>query len=157
MLKVSHANLVFISGALWLVIGSFLLQLGLTLLFQPAQNTALPLLSSLGALIGVEEASVCIAALALYVGFLKGKMVLSKAAAKGVTRICSFPNPMPLSSIYSAKYYLLLACMIGLGMGVKFFGIPNDIRGLIDIAVGSALINGAVCYFRMGWNIRCTN
>jgi len=39
---------------------------------------------------------------------------------------------------------------MGLGMGIRYFGVPVDVRGLIDVAVGSALINGAMLYFRVG-------
>jgi len=154
MLKLSHANLTFISGSIWMAIGVFLLQLGVTLLLEP-HTGPLPILHFFQSFFGgLEEAAIAVAVVALYIGFLKGKHVLSKSARKGVEHICSFPNPTQLSSIYSPKYYLLLALMMGLGMSIKYLGLPNDVRGAIDIIVGSALVNGAIAYFRMGLKLR---
>jgi hypothetical protein len=38
--------------------------------------------------------------------------------------------------------------MMALGLVFRFLPIPIDLRGLIDVAIGSALINGAMLYFR---------
>lgn len=157
MLKLSHANLIFISGAIWMAIGAFLLQLGLSLLVEPPPGNY-PLLAFFAQFTrGSGEAAMAIVAIALSLGFLKGKFVLRKSAVKGVQRICSFPNPTALSSIYSGKYYILLFAMMLLGMSIKYSGMSPDIRGAIDVIVGSALISGAVCYFRMGWQLRCAS
>jgi hypothetical protein len=86
-------------------------------------------------------------AFGIVVGYFKGRHVLAKSAEKGVQRLRQFPNPTPLSSIYSAKYYLLLGGMMGLGFSIKFFGLPNDIRGFVDVAIGLALLYGATIYF----------
>ena len=87
-------------------------------------------------------------AVCLMIGYLKGKHVLGKSAVRGIERIRAFPNPTSLGNIYSAKYYVLLAIMIGLGLSIKYLGLPHDVRGAIDVAIGAALINGALIYFR---------
>ncbi len=156
MIKLSHSTMIFLSGAIWMGIGIFLLQLGLNLLFTQfidIQSTT-PLINSLKGLFNHQEAAILITSIALYLGFLKGKHVLTKAANKGIDRTLSLPNPAPLHQIYSLKYYLLLGIMILLGISIKYFGLPNDIRGAIDITIGSALINGAVHYFRVGFKLR---
>lgn len=158
MLKLSHSAMTFISGAVWLAIGIFLLQLGLNLLFVQLFDlrSTTPLLNLLRGLLNHQEAAVLIAAIALYIGFLKGKHVLTKAANRGIERTLTLPNPAPIHQIYSRQYYLLIGIMVLLGISIKFLGLPNDIRGAIDIAIGSALINGSIHYFRVGFKLRNT-
>lgn len=127
---------------------------GLNLLIEP-QMGAHPLIDFFQNIVGGKvAASIIVAAIALYVGFLKGKFVLRKTAAKGIARIQSLPNPAPLYAVYGWKYLMLLAGMILLGVSFSRFGLNTDIRGAIDLAVGSALISGALCYLRSGWELR---
>lgn len=156
-MKLSHASLTFISGLIWMVVGCALLQLGLRLILDPAYaiEGGFPLLSRLkDPMGGGQEAGIALIAVALFVGFLKGKHLLRKSARQGVERLQTFPNPAPLQRIYSAKYYILLGLMICLGLSMRFLGIPNDIRGGIDVAIGAALINGSLEYFRLGLALR---
>lgn len=158
MLKLSHATLTFISGLIWMAVGCFLMQMGLRLILDPTygvEGGSYPILTPLQSFMGgFQEAGVALIAIALYIGFLKGKHLLRKSARKGVERLRTFPDPTPLQNIYSAKYYILLAVMIGLGMSMRFLGLPNDIRGGVDVAIGAALINGAMEYFRLGLALR---
>lgn len=151
MFKCSHRSLIIISGLVWFVVGCFLLQLGLNLLMASAASAGGSggLLSSLGIFVGgYEEAAIAIIAVALFIGYLKGRYVLGKSARRAIQRILSFSTPVSLANIYSGKYYLLLAAMVGLGISIKYLGIPLDIRGAIDVAIGAALINGALVYFQ---------
>lgn len=152
MLKLSHASLIFISGLIWLAVGVFLLQIGLRLLLDPSLHEgSYPILEFFQSFLGKgQESAIVLIALCLYIGFLKGKHVLGKSARKGVERIRSFSNPTGIQNIYSAKYYILLGVMIALGVSIKYLGLPNDVRGAVDVIIGAALINGAVLYFRMG-------
>lgn len=155
MLQLSHNKMAIFSGAIWMTIGIFLLQLGLNLLFQPiAVGTSTPLFNILSTYISPSEAAIFITVLGLYIGFLKGKYVLTKTANRTLNQIRMLPNPAPLHKMYDRKYYILLGIMITLGMSIKYMGIPNDVRGAIDVIIGSALINGAVHYFRMSAEIR---
>ena len=152
-MKLSHAALIFLSGIVWLIIGSFLLPLGLRLMMAGAHGTAqgeyYPILSFLSAYTGdAEQAALLVTAICLFIGYLKGKKVLAKSVHRSVRRIEGFSNPTSLANIYSGGYYLLFASMIGLGFLIKFFGLSHDIRGAVDIAVGAALINGAVLFFK---------
>lgn len=156
MLRLSHRVLIIISGAIWMAVGVFLMTLGLGLLVEGIKSaklsdieSRLPILNNLGPYLGgIEQAALILIALCLFVGYMKGKHVLGKSARRGIERIRSFPNPTSLSNIYSAKYYILLGAMVGLGMSIKFLGLPNDVRGAVDVAIGAALINGAMIYFR---------
>lgn len=155
MLKVSHRMLIIFSGLIWLGVGCFLLPLGLNFLLGAIPLAHIhsdhhyPLLNFfLSFTSNVENATILLISLGLLIGYFKGRYVLGKSAVKGVQRICSFPNPTSVTNIYSLKYYILLGAMVGLGLSMKLFSFPLDIRGVIDIAIGSALINGAMIYFR---------
>lgn len=153
-MKLSHNKLIIISGLVWFAVGSYLLPLGLSLLSEagrqelnPAAN--LPLIRSLAPYVGgFEQGMLAIVVAALMIGFLKGRFVLGKSAMKVMDRIRSMSNPASLSGIYSPKYYLLIGGMVLLGMSIKVLGLPNDVRGFVDVTIGSALINGAMIYFR---------
>ncbi|HEV8052584.1 MAG TPA: hypothetical protein VGP47_08815 [Parachlamydiaceae bacterium] len=158
-MKLSHTKLIVISGLVWFVIGIYLLQLGLNLLLGSVQNpdtiSQYPLLKTLIPYAGsIEVAIIALVVFALFIGYFKGRFVLGKSAQRGVDRIRSFSNPAPLHHIYSGKYYILLVGMVALGMSIKFMGLSNDIRGLVDTIIGSALINGAMIYFRLAQQSR---
>lgn len=152
-MKLSHAALIFISGMVWLGVGCFLLPFGLHLMMAGAegagQGNYYPLLSFLSSYTGsAEQAALLLIVICLFIGYLKGKKVLAKSVHRSVRRIEGFANPTSITKIYSGAYYLLFASMIGLGFLIKFFGLSHDVRGAVDIAVGAALINGAVLYFK---------
>lgn len=153
MLKLRHTTLIVISGLAWMGIGSFLLTVGLGLLVKGLSSerpsASYPLIDMLNTYAGsAEHAVLMLLVVCLAVGYFKGKFVLAKSAHRGMARIRSFSNPTSLANIYSGTYYMLIAGMIGLGMSIKYLGLPDDVRGTVDVAVGSALINGAMIYFR---------
>lgn len=163
MFKMSHKALIIFSGLIWLAVGCFLLPLGLNFLLQAIQNTYqhangnYPLLQLFTSFTSsTENAVVILIAMGMLIGYSKGRYVLGRSAIKGVQRIRSFPNPTDLKNIYSSKYYILLGAMIGLGISMKYLGIPADVRGTIDVAIGAALINGAMIYFRLAFEKRET-
>lgn len=157
MLKVSHVTLIALSGLVWLAVGCFLLPLGLNFVVGALlrENAALPhpVLNFLASFTGgMDQAALVWIGLMLFIGFLKGRSVFAKSVQRSVNRIYTLPNPCSLSKIYTPAYYLLLGSMVLIGVLVRF--TPQDIRGGVDIAIGSALINGAVLYFRAAWNAR---
>lgn len=147
-------TVIILSGTLWLCIGVFLLTLGINLLVQGTQTENFiqnhyPWLESLAPHMGgLENAVTVLMAVALLIGYLKGKFVLAKTAQRILTRIHSLQAPIKLAQVFTPKYMALIGSMMLLGMMIKFFGVPSDIRGTIDVAVGSALINGSMFYFR---------
>ncbi len=159
MLKLSHNSLIQLSGVLWLAIGSLLLFLGVNFLTQAFENPSgnHPLFNALAPYMGDREiVAVILLVVALFIGFFKGKLALGRSAARVTARIRSLPNPAPLSQAYSKGYCLLIAFMICLGISLKYLGLPNDVRGLIDIAIGAALINGGKVYFRLAQQPKAT-
>lgn len=95
-----------------------------------------------------QQAGTLFIAAGLLVGFLKGRFVLSKSVKRVVTRIASLPLPIRMKDAYARSYWFLIGGMMMLGMVFRFLPIPIDARGIIDVAIGSALINGAMLYFR---------
>ena len=154
-MKLKPSILIVISGLVWLAVGVFLMQLGVGFLLEgyttaATNGSGTPLINWISPYAGgFELAALFLVVVALYIGYLKGRYVLGKAAQRGVARILAMPKPIPLSKIYAPRYYLLLGLMILIGMSMKWLGFSNDWRGFIDVAIGAALINGSIIYFRM--------
>ncbi len=138
------------SGVLWLAIGSLLMVKGLRWLAQAAiASEQTPLVGWVSSLVGSRpQGALLVIAVALFIGLVKGRTVLSKTVFRVVSRLKSQTVPIRLSNLYDRRYYLILGSMMGLGLLFRFLPIPLDIRGAIDVIIGSALINGAMIYFR---------
>jgi len=142
-----HRVLIILSGTIWLGVGIFLLSLGTHLFLSPHNNTNFSLISSLSIWIpNKHNLMLCVLCVCLLLGFLKGKFVLSRTVKRQVSRITS--RPPSFKNLYSRGYIILILCMIALGMILRSLPIAPDTRGAVDIAIGMALINGAVQYFR---------
>lgn len=146
-----------ISGVIWLSIGIMLLSMGINfiveaILKESALVTNRPIINFFASFAGeLDTAAIILIAMGLLVGFIKGRVILSKTVARTVERTLAMPNPAPLSQIYPKSYYILLGSMVLIGFIVKFF--PFDVRGFVDVAIGSALINGAMLYFRAAYEV----
>lgn len=150
MLHFSHRSLILLSGLVWFFIGGWLLYKGLNFLVQAlAMAGGRPWLDGLHPFVGsLDTAVVFVVMFALLIGYFKGTRVLGKAAEKGVRHIAGHADPMPLHKVYRPGYYAILAVMMMLGLLMNWISVPADIRGFVDVAIGSALINGAMVYFR---------
>ena len=149
MKRFSHAALIILSGVIWFAVGCFLMSLGARFLVNAITLPGAPLLQWMSSLTGGKEESALILVLAaLLVGKFKAKKVLSKAAGRGISRLHAMSAPLSLTALYSKPYLLLLALMMAMGMGMNFLGVPKDIRGLVDLTVGAALIQGSLYYFK---------
>jgi len=154
MRTVSPVTVLLLSGFTWFFIGIMLLTKGLGLAVTSSQldqasTVFLPMIAKLAG--DWQQGALLLIISAVFVGFLKGRMVLTKSAKRVITRVASFKGRIPLTQIYAAKYYILIAGMMLLGFSFRFFNCPVDIRAFVDIAVGSALMNGSMIYFRSVW------
>lgn len=95
-----------------------------------------------------QSAALVLLTVGIFLGYLKGKLALARSVSRQVNRILKRSAPLPITAVYSPGYYFLIAGMMGLGMSMRFLPIAQDLRGLIDLAVGAALIHGAKLYFR---------
>lgn len=132
---------IVLSGAIWLIVGWFLLSMGFYLLvLQPS--------------LWSRELTLALVSLGLVLGFIKGRFILSKTAKKAVEKILITSEPISFLQVYPPVYLGLMACMILLGMGLKWLEIASPIRGVIDTAVGFALINASVIYFQSAYILK---
>ncbi len=143
-------TLIFISGCIWAAAGALLLYKGiqcikgcLDLLYTPS-----PLLKGLYHYAsGKENALLLLIIAGLFLGLIKGRIILAKSATRITKSILAQAEPIPLRRLYPLRYYLIIALMIGMGLCARL--LPLDIRALIDVTIGSALIQGARTYFRL--------
>ncbi len=149
-MKIRHQPAIALSGISWMVIGIFLLVKGFALILSPIvieqETIFLPFLRDLTG--SFQQAALILVFIGLFIGFLKGKIVLRKTAGRLINRITDLPNPSPISQIYPRAYFLLLALMVGLGISLRWIPVPSDLKGVIDVAIGSALVQGSAFYFR---------
>lgn len=128
---------IVVSGAVWFIIGGFLLSMGLYFLVLQPQKSSMILVS-----------------LGLALGFIKGRFILSKTAQKAVKKIQLISEPISFLQVYPPIYLGLIASMMLLGIGLKWLEIAFYIRGVIDVAVGFALINASTIYFRSAYVLK---
>ena len=148
----SRVSWMVISGLLWFAVGLWLLTLGVNFIVQkallfPAETSSV--IAKLSGIAGGREPGAFMwVMLGLIVGFIKGRFALGKTVRRFAFRLAQIQEPIPFKSVYRLRDLGLIALMILLGLCMKWFAVPLEIRGFVDVAVGAALINGAILYFR---------
>jgi hypothetical protein len=154
-MQLSKRAWITISGMIWFIVGIGLLTLGLNFIVFKAQvetQETTSLIAKIAPMAGGrEKAAMTLIVIGLILGFIKGRFVLIKTVRRVVERILALPLPIKISEVYSKNYLMLIGSMILLGLSMKWLGFPSEVRGLIDVAIGSALMNGAVAYFRLAF------
>jgi len=145
-------------GAMWFSIGAFLLYKGIFLLMQACtfyEPKNVILISQMRKFVpSVENAAILILSIGLFLGIMKGRFVLATRARKEVCKLLQIPEPIHIKHVFSIKLLAIMAIMMSLGMAMTVGKLSYDIRAMIDVAVGSALIQGAVQYFRSAVQVR---
>lgn len=150
-----HRQWIAISGFLWLAIGIFLLYKGLHWMAEAstrADSLSFQYQELFG---GPQQVANAFIAIALFIGYIKGRFILSKTVNRVVEGIAKLSLPIHFTQVYSRKYFILIGSMIGLGLILKVAPIPVDIRGFVDVTVGTALIQGSILYFRAAREFIC--
>jgi len=140
-----------ISGIKWFGIGLMLLMKGLRLITGAADQLAVdaPLIKYFQSFAGTrQQGALILVCLGLFIGFIKGRTVLAKTVQRIAGRINLQTGNLTLKEAYDRRYWIVIGLMMTLGMMFRVFPVPVDIHGGIDVAIGSALINGAMLYFR---------
>lgn len=148
--------MIVISGTLWALVGIMLMTLGIHHLTDGmrawdimAVNTSEPLFQFLTKFFSkTEQAMTAIIGICLMLGYLKGHFALGRSVKSGVQRILTYPNPSEIKNLYGKKYYALIALMMGLGIALRILNLPQDVHGAIDLVIGSALLKGALSYYK---------
>lgn len=136
------------SGGIWFFGGLSLLSKGLRFLATPPQGIAE---SSIQA---YQNQAVFYVAIALLIGFIKGRFILSKTVKRIFSRLSSMKEPISLLSIYDQKTAVILLVMFFLGGLMGRLPISLFTRGVIDFAIGSALMHGAILFIRLAFQSR---
>lgn len=153
-MKISKRSAILISFALWFAVGMMLLYKGLGYLYesialQMIARKEQPILGFLSHLTGsIEYAFISIIFVSIAFGYIKSYYALRKGADRILDRIRSFSGLIPLAELYPPAYGGLILGMMMLGMGLKYVPITSDIRGIIDTAIGFALLSGSTFYLR---------
>jgi len=150
-----HRLAIVFSGLLWLGIGLLLFMKGLRYLMESgesvfsASSSSFSIISFLSAFFGTkEQAALWLLFCACALGFIKGRFVMGKTVKRIVSHICDQGASFTYKRLYPKWYFIVLGGMMLLGMAFKFLPLPLDIKGLIDVTIGFALINGAMLYFK---------
>lgn len=86
-------------------------------------------------------------AAALLFGGLKSRLILDRLVRRNMARLRKLDGARCLGGIYSAKTWLMVAGMIGLGRALRLSPLPAWITGLLYVTVGWALFWSS----RVGW------
>lgn len=141
-------TLLFIAGGVWFSSGLYLMILGLRFLEASVNTSSTPFLSLLEHYLSRDYALVMVIVAAIILGQLKGRSVMTRAALRASNRILHLPEPAHIKNLYSGRFYLVIVFMISLGVVLKLLQLPLDVRGAVDVVIGTALIQGAVVYFK---------
>lgn len=157
-MKLKHPHAIILSGLLWMGAGIMLLSKGTKHLInalsgmENGSGQNFMLIKVFEKISGNPKTGMsALITVAFVLGFIKGRVVLKKSVERVVKRIRSLPSPISLSKIYGLKYYLLIGSMVFISLIFKILPLPVDIKGFIDFAIGIALVNGAMLYFRSAY------
>jgi hypothetical protein len=109
----------FCTAGLWTAIGVFLIFRGI------------------GYLKSTEHIWLIVAGIIL--GSLKSRLILDRAALKGVARIKQFADNTCIGAVYSWKTWILVAAMICFGVWLRHSSVPAALIGTLYIGIGWAL------------------
>jgi len=141
------------------MIGIMLLSLGGTFILEACRSPEPPFFVTYFSRTIQDRESIATLLLcfSLFVGYMKGRFVLSKSVQRQINRVEAMPPRIPLHKIYSPMYYVLIVGMMFLGFLMRVLPIGLDLRGMIDVAIGFALIQGSMQYMRFllkTWTIK---
>lgn len=120
---VSIRTLLFLSAFLWSVIGALLLGKGLYRLHLAHSHWPLFLVTA-----------------AIAAGTLKSFLILDRAATQGINRILTFRDGTCLGAVYSVKTWILVLCMMTVGVILRHSPLPMLLLCYMYLMVGWALI-----------------
>ncbi|MHC4611014.1 MAG: hypothetical protein ACYS7M_11785 [Planctomycetota bacterium] len=137
MLLLSQRTMVSIAGGMWAIAGVMLAAAGVRLL-GPANERKVYLLAILAVALGVT----------------KGHLVMRRMAHRNLTRIRTLPGPGRYWEVYRPGGWAFIAAMMLLGLTLRHLNglfaaqwAPAAL-GVVDLAVGVALLVGATRYLK---------
>lgn len=129
-LRYGSRTLAIAACAFWMLIGAWLTARGV--------HSALEIESALGFL----AASL----FGIAAGWYKGTRVLGRMAKRNIARLRGMPQPSPLLRVFSKPTWIIIAFFASLGVVLRLLPMAAGVRAGILLAVGLAMIVGAVYY-----------
>ncbi|MGB3211564.1 MAG: hypothetical protein WBB19_12740 [Desulforhopalus sp.] len=126
---VNRRTHLLMSALLWTTIGLLLLAKGIFRLSQ------------------LDDWQPVILAVAILAGSLKASFVLDKSARRGIERILDLKDGTCLGAVYSVKTWILVLCMIGMGVILRNSSLPVSLLCLMYLTIGWALLLSS----RLAW------
>ena len=126
---VNRRTHLFMSAALWTAIGLLLLSKGVFRLSQ------------------LVDWQPVIVGLAFLAGGLKAYLILDKAARRGISRILTFKEGTCLGAVYSVKTWIMVLCMMGMGVILRNSSLPLSLLCFLYLTIGLALLLSS----RLAW------
>jgi hypothetical protein len=124
----THTHLL-LSAVLWTTIGLLLLAKGFYRLSQ------------------LNDGQVFIMVPAILAGSLKAYFILDKSARRGINRILTFKDGTCLGAVYSVKTWILVLCMMGMGVILRNSSLPMQLLCFLYLTIGWALLLSS----RLAW------
>lgn len=134
-IRMGVSSLKKLAFTLWLVGGLVLFIRGANFLLESPAIQNMPLMAGL-------------VALALAIGFGKGKFVLSKTSTKNIERLNQFQEPQKPIAVYSVRSWVIIAIMVGISVALNIFQVENIVRGPINLGIGFALLISSLAYVK---------
>ena len=126
---VRRNTLLFSSACLWTVIGLLLLVKGGYRWYHLPTHNFLIIVAG------------------IIVGSIKSLLILDKSARRGIDRILKFADGTCLGAVYSSKTWLLVLCMMSLGVILRNSSFPIWLLCFIYFTIGWALLFSS----RLAW------
>lgn len=86
--------------------------------------------------------------LGLFLGNMKAKKVFRKVIDRILKSLEAYQEQAPLSAIFNIRFFLLIIIMMTLGWLLNVLNFPTDIRAIVNVTIGSALMQAAIMLYR---------
>lgn len=86
-------------------------------------------------------------AIATAIGIAKGRFVLRKTAARNIERLQAVTEALSPVMVYNVRSWILIELMMLLSAALTWFNAPIYVRGLVNVAVGLALVVSSLYYW----------
>lgn len=133
---VKWRTLLLVSALLWTFVGLMLLVRGSVRLMNVPHSRAF------------------LAAFAIFAGSLKSHFVLDRSARKGVDRILNFSDGTCLGAVYSVRTWILVLCMMALGVILRNSSLPDTYLSFFYLLIGWALLFSSRVPWLEWWKVR---
>lgn len=98
------------------------------------------------------DQQILIIILAFLAGSFKAYFILDKSARRVVNRILNFKDGTCLGAVYSVKTWILVLCMMGMGVILRNSALPINLICLLYLSIGWALLLSS----RLVWKVWLT-